>query len=832
MKIKLFVGVLNLMALFSVSDLMGQNFQTMPVQSGYSADVIANGIGSSMTSTTMDVDGVSFAFVARDFQLTSSSVPLTYGIPSDGLINSVVAGTPGLTFKLGDLSANNSLRMAGSNDTGTLVFTTPKAAFKLYMLSTSGSGTSAVDVVVNFTDNTTQTFTNIGLLDWYDGANFAIQGIGRINRTNDVLESSSTNPRLYQTELAIDAANHAKPIQSVTITRNALGNGVSNIFAFSADAYSDCAAPTIQPVGTLTSTSAQVSWTVPPTTQASGYDLYYSTSSTTPTGSTTPSLPGLTGTSTTIGSLSPNTVYYYWVRTNCSTATGQSVWSFAGTFKTLCGPMTSMYENFDSYNTGSIVPDCWARIITNGSQTITSTTPASGTRNIYQYCSSSQTPSIVVLPEFSNINAGTHWLRLKARVTSATGTLNVGYVTDAADGSTFVPIQALSIANTNYTTAAAEYTVVVPASTPANARLAIKNTADGKSYYWDDVYWEQIPTCFAPTALTASNPGLTTVDLSWTAPSAPPANGYEYYYSTSSTAPDNTTTPSGTTAAGVTSTGLSNLNPSTNYYVWVRSACSANDKSAWSYVTTFKTLCGSIATMFENFDSYPTGSIVPDCWARIAGTGSQTITTTSPASGTRNIYQYTSSSATPSIAVLPTFTNVNAGTNQLRFKARVTSGTGTLNVGYVTDIADAASFVLIQAVTISSNSYSDSNSEYIVSVPTSVPANARLAIHSVNDGKSYYWDDVYWEALQLSTSDVNVKKETVKIHPNPFKDVVYISETKEIKSVMIGDLSGRVVQTIENPGKEINLSMLNSGLYLITIQFKDGSRSTVKAIKK
>ncbi len=95
--------------------------------------------------------------------------------------------------------------------------------------------------------------------------------------------------------------------------------------------------------------------------------------------------------------------------------TSQSVWSFVGTVKTACGAVTSMSENFDSYNTGTTLPDCWVRNFVNGTMTISSTTPASGTRNIYQTNTSTQTPSTVVLPEFSNINAGTHWLKLKAR---------------------------------------------------------------------------------------------------------------------------------------------------------------------------------------------------------------------------------------------------------------------------------------------------------------------------------------------------------------------------------------------------------------------------------
>lgn len=488
MKINLFFRAVSICALFSAPYFFAQNYQTMPVQSGYTADVIANGIGSSMASTTMDVDGVSFAFVARDFQLTSSSPLLNYGIPTNGIINSVVAATPGLSYQLGSLSANNSLRLVNNGDVGTLVFATPKAALKLYMLSTSGSGTSIVNITVNFSDNTTQVFTGTGLSDWYGGINYAIQGIGRINRGNDVLESNTSNPRLYQAVINIDAANQAKPIQSVTVSKTA-GSGIPNIFAFSADAYSDCGVPTLNAVGTVTANSAQVSWTVPVTTQATGFDIYYNTSNTAPDGNTTPSLTGIAGTSTTIGQLIPSTTYYYWVRTKCSSATSQSIWSFSGTFKTACGDVPTLFENFDTYGTGSIVPDCWIRLTGTGSQSIVATTPASGARNIFQSTSASATPVTVVFPVFSNINTGTHRLRLKARVTSQPGTLNVGYVTNSSDANSFVLLQALTITNTSYT-ANAEYTVTVPASVPANARIAIKSANDGKSYYWDDVYWE------------------------------------------------------------------------------------------------------------------------------------------------------------------------------------------------------------------------------------------------------------------------------------------------------------------------------------------------------
>ena len=583
------------MALFSASAVMAQNFQTMPISTGYSADVIANGVGSSTVSTTIDVDGVNFAFVARDFQLTPTSTPITYGIPVDGVINSVVASTPGLSFKLGDLYGNNSLRLANAGETGTLTFVTPKAAFKLYMLSTSGSGTSNVDVVVTFTDTTTQTFSNIGLTDWYNGSNFAIQGIGRISRQTDVLESSTTNPRLYQALLAIDAANQTKPIQSVTVTKVGTTTGVSNIFAFSADAYTDCSAPTLQPVGTLSANSAQVSWTVPATTQAAGYDIYYSTTNTAPNSGTTPSIPNVSGTSYTIGGLNPTTTYYYWVRTNCSGSTSQSVWSFSGTFTTLCGAVVPAYTNTFSPFPGG----CWNLSLSGGDPT----TGPTGT--------------------------SAYWLQ--------DGFLN------------------------NTTTGAARFNL----------------------------------------------------------------------YST--------------------------------------------NRKGWMKTVPFDLSAGGYRVKFDYGVTTYTG-------------------TAASAMGSDDIVQFlVSNDGGSTWNVLQTWTAAEAPSN--------TSTTYTYDlVGYNN-------------------------------------ANTVFAMYAsdgpVDDSQDYnfYVDNFTVEQVQLATSEVAAKKK-VAVHPNPFKDVLYISDSRDLKSVTVSDVSGRVLTTIDNPGKELNLSTLKTGLYFVTITFKDGSQSVVKAIKQ
>ncbi len=95
-----------------------------------------------------------------------------------------------------------------------------------------------------------------------------------------------------------------------------------------------------------------------------------------------------------------------------------------------------------------------------------------------------------------------------------------------------------------------------------------------------------IPTCLTPAAPAVS--GITTVSatLSWTAPSAVPGNGYEYYLSTVNTAP--TAATAGTANAGTTVTP-GGLTASTTYFWWVRSVCSATDKSVWIAGPSFST---------------------------------------------------------------------------------------------------------------------------------------------------------------------------------------------------------------------------------------------------
>lgn len=134
-------------------------------------------------------------------------------------------------------------------------------------------------------------------------------------------------------------------------------------------------------------------------------------------------------------------------------------------------------------------------------------------------------------------------------------------------------------------------TVGIPlASSYIGATIQLKFTVDkdvaGGGNFYDDILLDEIqvmqaPTCFEPTTLPASNIAPNSATLNWTAPLAPapaPANGYEYYYSTSNTPP--TAATPGTASSG-TSSNITSLVSGSTYYWWVRSVCSATDKSLW-----------------------------------------------------------------------------------------------------------------------------------------------------------------------------------------------------------------------------------------------------------
>lgn len=82
----------------------------------------------------------------------------------------------------------------------------------------------------------------------------------------------------------------------------------------------------------------------------------------------------------------------------------------------------------------------------------------------------------------------------------------------------------------------------------------------------------------------------------------------------------------------------------------------------------------------------------------------------------------------------------------------------------------------------------------------------------------------------LSSSDFNANNLKFNLYPNPANDMLNIAIESELKTVEIYTLQGQKVMTSDI--KEINVSQLNTGIYIVKIEDENGAFATQKFIKK
>lgn len=116
-----------------------------------------------------------------------------------------------------------------------------------------------------------------------------------------------------------------------------------------------------------------------------------------------------------------------------------------------------------------------------------------------------------------------------------------------------------------------------------------------------------------------------------------------------------------------------------------------------------------------------------------------------------------------------------------------------------------------------------------------VPADGvyYLSFRAFSDPDQFYLalDNIKVYENVLATQ--NATKSTLKFYPNPVKDILTISDVKEISSYTIFDISGKKV--LSNSAKssklELNVSQLKPGMYIVKAN-SDGVLKTFKFIKK
>ncbi|HEX8270879.1 MAG TPA: T9SS type A sorting domain-containing protein [Flavobacterium sp.] len=302
--------------------------------------------------------------------------------------------------------------------------------------------------------------------------------------------------------------------------------------------------------------------------------------------------------------LLPGTTYYVTVLPY--NGVGQTTGCTESSFTT-CGAVTTLpwIENFDGLpSIGAVFPGCWS--VENGpwatgnAGTSTYNDPRSGANYLYNNWGA---VNEYIWTLGFNLTAGTSYdfstfvqgdngnswvVDMYANTSpSSVGATQLGgsYAVPGA-GSNYGPQPYVEMRRTFTPTTTGTYYFGVRVNEPSNAPWYLA---------FDDFRLEVTPSCSAPQNLTSSVTGFTTASISWAASSSVPANGYEYYYSTSNTTPTDATVASGTTAAGVTTANLTGLTAESTYYFWVKAICSATSESSWGGPASFFTgYCTSV----------------------------------------------------------------------------------------------------------------------------------------------------------------------------------------------------------------------------------------------
>jgi hypothetical protein len=178
-----------------------------------------------------------------------------------------------------------------------------------------------------------------------------------------------------------------------------------------------------------------------------------------------------------------------------------------------------------------------------------------------------------------NISLGSQPKRLNYKYFLGSG----GYTTTpvplalqiSVDGGSYTTIYSHTSANSTFATSSTSpwQSNTIDLSSYANSDVKFRFVSNSNygsgtcNQGLDEIVVENIPSCVNPTALTSSSVMSSSASIGWTAPSIAPASGYDYYLSTTNTAPTGATTPTGNVST--TSASLTGLTANTIYQFYI-----------------------------------------------------------------------------------------------------------------------------------------------------------------------------------------------------------------------------------------------------------------------
>ncbi len=381
-----------------------------------------------------------------------------------------------------------------------------------------------------------------------------------------------------------------------------------------------------------------------------------------------------------------NKIYYAYVRTICGAS--PTTWSEAASFRTTCLPKTPAEVGVEDFSEATVL-GCWTLGCMNGTSMPTRYGSATGKFKFLLriFNTTSTDGAYAIMPPLEVEDISKYQITFDACTNSTAATnvksITVGIISNASDLATFAPIT--TITGLNYTTDSTgmfKYTIPFDqydgdyvTGAKGNQVMFLSESGEGSNEaFIDNIRFDLIPTCAAPSTVVADSVGTYGAKISWNKTGA----AYELAITSTKVAPDDAKAKVVKDVKNLTDTFaiVDGLEMLTQYFMYVRTICGEGDTSAWSNARAFRTICPEAYTLpfAEDFESYTTttGNRKPDCWTCYylngttitEGTGASYpsfgTTAANAHAGIRSIYMYSDNYATTkkySFAALPYIEN-------------------------------------------------------------------------------------------------------------------------------------------------------------------------------
>lgn len=343
-----------------------------------------------------------------------------------------------------------------------------------------------------------------------------------------------------------------------------------------------------------------------------------------------------TWTSVTVGDtaysfsgLDSNTDYRVRIKAVCTGGNRYSAW-LPYKFRTRCAAQaignTQIVYDFNRY-LGKL-PECWTRTLARQSSVITY--PVVGKFEIYSRDTllmfGGISTQIVATGEYIEDVRGVELeFDLIKESSLASGTMELGVLSNPYDSSTFVAVHDLSSMLTVGVKTPQRFLLSLSTAPTGKHYIAfrqkITNSAHRGRYGIDNLNIHIIPTCLKPTGIIFNNthdPAAKTMEVNWT------PGGIESEWVLQYKRADSAKWTS-VKVSGQPIYTIRNLSPQTRYEVRIRAVCQPNDSSFWTPIRRFDTHCQADTLPFkEDFSGCHYSNFPPNsCWGRYTQRASQ-----------------------------------------------------------------------------------------------------------------------------------------------------------------------------------------------------------------